>query len=684
MNWSLEAQHARRAAFYEQTRARLHEIVDENGVGKIPQFNAPWREPVWILPALYTGSETFIDLANEMVARYHDPLSPEAAKGEIKDAKFFNIFQSNHFAHLLHRFGHLLTPGAREVMSWQARLTFDKFPGSTHPDFKYHGANDNMPTMATAGMIMAGEALSNPQAVRQGHWNLNQFRRLLSRSAWASEFNSSTYSACTLTALAQIASYSKTEEIRQLARQIEHRIWAELLLHYHPGIKHQAGPQARAYSVDQAGHNHSVQALFWMIFGEEVIGRNVLENYFNPDGTEVVHFQGSYFQNIAEYCHFMDADFQVPADLADLIVHRKYPATLRGRSEVIARADAGNGGAAAESQTCTYMEEDFSLGSLNGPWIGGEQSMNLYVTYKRQAQVKSWRAAATVFVNYHLGDVTMGELERSADGQHENERFITSLGWFYTIQKNNVAATLATPNVKHADKPVKSLKMKVVFPAHYGQIARSIIGKGPARPGATGESAEVVPVSVEAGEVFIHMQPLLPTNLPRRAALRLGRENHYEILELVNYEGPERTFSQGELAQVLNGVVLTVKSKQEFASLEAFHQVMSKALITDYLSHGHRFFLFQRDDVEFDVNYTPHPFGAQTEAIDGRHVPRPVFESNQIDVNKLPFMTGPVARNQPSFPWETLNIYYWKNQWIIGSRSLPGEENYARRQDNLG
>ncbi|MEI8196347.1 MAG: hypothetical protein WCI73_10595 [Phycisphaerae bacterium] len=680
-----EAQNARRAAFYAQTRARLHEVIDDNGVGKIPQFNAPWREPVWILPALYTGPQPYIDLANKMVARYHDDFSPESGPkaGWGKNAKAFNIFQSNHFAHLLHRFGHLLTPAAKEVMTWQAQQTFKTTHGSTQPDFKYHGANDNMPTMATAGMIMAGEALGNQAAVQQGVWNLNQFRRLLSRSAWASEFNSSTYSACTLTASAQIASYARDPEIRKLARQIEHRIWAELLLHYHPGTLHQSGPQARAYAVDQSGHNHSVQALFWLVFGEEVTGRNVPESYFHPDGTEVVHFEGNYFQNIAEYCHFMDADFQVPAELADLIVKRKYPATLRGRSEVIGRADGWAGGMAAETQTCTYMEEDFSLGSLNGPWGDGGQCMSLYVTYKRTTPVKTWRDAATVFINYHMSDVKMGEMNRAADGKHAGERFIPSPGWFYTIQKNNVAAALATPNTKAASKPTTALKMKVIFPAHYGQITRSIIGHGAVRNGAAGESAEVVPVSVEAGEVFIHLQPLLPTNLPRQAAVRFVRENQYEILELVNYEGPERTFSPVELSRVLNGVVLTVKSKREFASLEAFHKQMSQALITDYYSHGHRFFLFQRADVEFDVVYTPYPFGAQTEGIDGRHVPRPLFESNQIDVEKLPFMTGPVARNQPAFPWDTLAIPPWKNPWIIGSRGLPGEENYERRKEDL-
>ena len=72
MNWQIESQHERREAFFAKTRDQIHTVVNPDGSGKIPQFNPPSREPAWILPALYTGAQSFIDLANRMVARYHD------------------------------------------------------------------------------------------------------------------------------------------------------------------------------------------------------------------------------------------------------------------------------------------------------------------------------------------------------------------------------------------------------------------------------------------------------------------------------------------------------------------------------------------------------------------------------------------------------------------------------------
>ena len=57
-----------------------------------------------------------------MVEHTFDP--PRLAAGAKlmeTSGKEFGIFQSNTFSHCLHRFGRLLTPGAREVMEWHAR-----------------------------------------------------------------------------------------------------------------------------------------------------------------------------------------------------------------------------------------------------------------------------------------------------------------------------------------------------------------------------------------------------------------------------------------------------------------------------------------------------------------------------------------------------------------------------------
>ncbi|MCY3018870.1 MAG: hypothetical protein NTW87_07570 [Planctomycetota bacterium] len=672
-----DGQAERRQQWFQAVREHLGRMLNPDGSGTMPQFNPPYREPIWILPALYSGSQEHIDLANRIVSRYND--APSAARkheaGAFSGADF-NIFQSNDLAFLLHHYGHLATPKAREVMEWHARLVFGLHIGSRQSDFKFHGANDNMPMAATLGHIMGGEALGDRAAVEHGVWMLNQFRRLLSRSAWASEFNSLTYSAVTLSAAAKIAAYAHDADIRQLALEIEQRLWAEVILHYHPATRQFAGPQSRVYMVDLAGHVHSLHMLFWLAFGPEASGREPIQSYFQPDGKEVIHFEGNYCQSIAEYCSFLEAEVHVPDALVPLVTARKYPAVLRGRTEVM----NSPGGPATELLTTTYMEENFSLGTVSRPWLI-HTTAALMATYKRCSKVRSFRDGGLLHVKYLSGPLTLGAKERSTDGAYEGEMQMGGPGWFYTLQKDNVALLSATPAPDElANKPTGCLRLAIIFPAHFGKISRSIIGQGQVRGGAVGESAEPEGVSVEAGEVFIHLRPLLPTLLPRQAAVRFVTSNAYEVLELVNYEGPRRCFTRAELSRMLNGAVLTLQAKSKNSSLEDFHQRMSRNVTQDYLSSGRRFLLFQRHDVEFELVYTTDPLGVQTETIDGRHRPRPVFESNQIEVGKLPFVNGPVRRATPHFPWgRELRIVPYPNAWLVGSRGLPGEEPYSDR-----
>lgn len=689
MNIEQAQQRARRDLWFATTRRHLNTLFNPDGAGKMPQFNAPHREPVWILPALYTGDSEHVALANRVVERYGQCPPADCPEVGIPGGKAWNIFQSNTFSHCLHRFEKLLTPAAREAMEWHARETCKTVKGSRQPDFKFHGANDNMPMMGTCGMIFAGETLDIPEAIDHGLWNLQEVRRLLSRAAWMSEFNSSTYSAITLSGAAKLATYSRIAEVRELALEIEHRLWAEILLHYHPGTFMQSGPQCRAYPIDCAGHTHTLQTLLWMAFGD-VVGRDPIRSLFNPDGREVLHFAGNPWQSIAEYCDALDTDLHVPQELAALATERSYPAILRGRSECMSRYD----GQCGAYHTETYMTEAFSLGTVNGPLCGGKHTTPFYATYRRRPSPRDFRDAGTVFPRYLIGAASSpAGYESTADGLFCGDREISSQGWFYAMQSENTALALCTPNLKNLkDKPLEtdSLRLSVIFPAHYGRIARSIIGDGSARDGAVGESTHVMPVSVETGEVFIHIQPLLPTSLPRQAALRFGQilppEEHqetnceptYEYLDLINYEGPKRTFTRAEAALVLNGLVLTLAAKTDFPTLEDFHRANHATVIRDYYAMKHRWLLVQRADVEFEVAYTPDPFGVQTATLNGRPVQRPVFESNQIDVSTLPFTTGEVPRSRPFFPWETMEIcWYPEFDWLIGSRGLPGETAYA-------
>lgn len=672
-DFSQSSQCQRRSQFWQAMRTAIRQVVDKDGRGKIPQFAAPYREPIWCLSSLYNGTQDDIDLANRMVSRYHDAMPDHP---DHRPGLRFDIFQTNTFCDLYHEFAHLLTEGAKDVMLWHVHQATHTFAGSAQPDFVFRGLNDNMPASATCGLLMAGQILNDDQAIKHVRWNMLQLQGLLSRNAWMSEYNSPTYTALTLWAISKMVTIAHDSSIRELALKIEHRLWAEILLHYHPGTMHQAGPMSRAYHIDQAGHTHSLQLMLWYAFGTELTGRDPIASYFQPDGKEVIHFDGCYLQSAAEYCHFLNTQLHIPAELASLIQKRKYPAILRGRSESNTTFEHG-----AQIQTETYMQPHFSLGSANHPMCGGEQSANLFVTYSRKSPIQSFRDAATVFCKYRTDDQPIGTQSTSMDGQFASDQFMANEAWSHVLQSGPSAMMLCTPNLSLAPLESESLKLNVVFPAHFGQIDASIIGDQPVQTGATGHSEQVVPVSIAAGKVLMHIYPLLPTNLQRHAALRLSRQHEYEVLELVNYEGPCRTFTREQMGRILNGMVITIADQKEYSSLESFHQQMSAARIVDYYFFGIRFVEFHRPDVSFVVSMSSNPPGVMTQLINGMPRPMPIFESTQIGEQSLPILGERIHENFPFFPWEKMEILGMSNHWLIGSRGLPDEPPYSMRSE---
>ena len=394
-----------------------------------------------------------------------------------------------------------------------------------------------------------------------------------------------------------------------------------------------------------------------------------------------MHYLGNAMQNIAEFADFFDTEYHLPESLAELAVRKRYPAILRGRSESMSRYN----GCAGAYHTETYMEETFTLGTVDTPLCSGDQTAQLYATYKRKPVVADFRDSAAVFYRYFVENVSLSRLEHSYDGRFQGEPFTRSHAWAYTMQKKNAALLLTIPNLQESPLLTDVLRLDVVFPAHYGEIRSSVIGDGKVLNGAQGNSMDVVPVSVETGEVYIHVYPLIPTSLPRRHAVRFETEDRYERLAFFNYEGRKFPFQRELLENVQNGFVFTIDDRSKWSSLEEFHRTHSDCLILDYTLAGRRFFRFKRFDVQFELCYTPAEFGVQTRAIDGRNAPEPVLESNQLDVSALPFMSGSVEPDIPFFPWgNSLEMHnYPQGSWLIGSRGLRDEVPYSRRNGDL-
>jgi hypothetical protein len=695
----------RRDAFYAKAREAMVDWVNPDGspreshhvfAGTSETNTIPNREPFRSLPCLYSGEQRHVDLANAMVARYcrtPPPLEyhpPAYVEGDDRALRF-NIFQSNNAAAMVHKYRERLSPEAARVLEYHSRLVFEHCPGSAQIDYCFHGCNDNMPAMSTVGLILGGEALGDDKALAHGLWKLKRFRRILSRNAWASEYNSGTYSAITLTSMAKIAAESRTPEARELALAIEERLWAEMLLHWHPGTFCQAGPHSRAYAVDAANHMHNQHALLWLAFGSDATRRDLIKTCFEHDGVELVHFDGYHPANIAEYVEVLDADLHVPEWLANLVDQRSYPVRQQGVVEQMNTPK--NAGGSGRCHTTTYMEKSFSLGTVDSAFCGGDQTDSLYATYRRQPNIRSFKDAGVLFARYLANDATVGTVKPTSHFftgplPHFGENYVASQGNMLTLQKDGTAMLLAQPHCRAnqalceqaKNEGVSSLKLSLIMPTHYGKSQAVIVGDEQVEDFCF-RCDTIQPISIDTGDVYIHINPLVPTSHERDCAIELVRENAYEAIHLINYRGPARTFTSDELARMFNGCIVTLRPRADFAGLDAFHRSMRKVRIHDYWAHLH-YVLFQRDDVELEMVTSIQPMSAQTLSIDGRTPAMPTISSSEIAVERLPFLTGPVPRDEPFFPWKNLSIHSRGNNWGIGTRGLPGEQPYSDLQDS--
>lgn len=640
----------RRELFYREVRRRAASVFSPDGTGLLPELNAPWREPFWLLPALLTGDEADRKLAaNILVTSWNAP--PHTVPGIAETSgREFGIFQSTTLAVLLKRYGDRLPAEAKAVAAAHAGFCARRKNGAAQCDYKFHGSNDNMPMMATAGLILGGEATGNEEAVRHGRWNLLEFRRQLYHTGWASEFNSSTYSPITLSSAARIAESSDSEELREIARGIEFRLWTELVLHFHPGTKLQAGPQSRCYAVDLAGHTHSLQALWWLLFGPEISGRDVLRSLWEPDGREILHFGGRVWSNAAEWCSIFDAEFHFPEELRPLMEKRPYPAWTCGCAEAMDQYGFRGG----LFHTACYMEQEFSLGSVDSPMYGGEQTPPFLLTC-RTGNATDFRGAATVYPVFLTDDLPLAEPE----GEN-GEKFRPNRGWFYTLQHRNTLLLLGTPALPESELETDTLRLALVFSAYYDDRLEYCQENGA--------------FTILRGDAVIHLQPLLPGNGGRH--WRWRNESCHRLLEFLHYSGPVRRFTRAELATCLSGLLLTVTARPKRSSLAELHRTFQPARITDYFSQHHRFVTVQRGNLELEVVMSTDPVGVQRSLVNGRQVPQPRLESTLLDGNSLPFSSGPVPPREPFFPWEELEVAAYRNSWVIGSRGLPGESNY--------
>ncbi len=131
-----------------------------------------------------------------------------------------------------------------------------------------HWTYTNIYLMDAANSVLGGQLL-NIDAVRlRGEQRLVDWAKRTKQEGAPHEFNSPTYSAVQINALAAIAQFAEDDATRRLAGEMEQFVWRHVAPYWHAPTMQLGGPHSRAYRRDVAGAPGFLKVLLYKLLGD--------------------------------------------------------------------------------------------------------------------------------------------------------------------------------------------------------------------------------------------------------------------------------------------------------------------------------------------------------------------------------------------------------------------------------
>ncbi|MBR3692741.1 MAG: hypothetical protein IKL89_08625 [Clostridia bacterium] len=512
------------------------------------------------------------------------------------------------------------------------------------PDVNYSGINDNFPSMDCFSALVGGPLVGDTAAFEKGKYMLSELRAMLTRRGFLSEYNSPTYTSISLHAMADIAELCEDGEMRELALQCEERIWADLILHYHPGISVLSGPYSRTYTVDCAGHEHAARNVLWAALGDELVPVNMMNTALTSlsgEEGEIMHNSNFHLQSNAVWQ--VSGDYHLPEYLVEALRARKFPFTFTGTTECRCRSDidaaypdyvfpGGN------YPVTTYMQPDYTLGCALRDFSTGSQTNSFQITYRKKAPVTRQADIGTVFTKYLI------EKGVGCEPKQLDAHYIYDSGRKICLQKENSALVAYKP--KHwADENVTRMALAIQLPAMYSAPEEVYIGGE--RVDTAGEgtlyTGELSDIVIRDGNVWMGFRPLAVDCAGEGAGIRVERDAKFLSLLLVNHDGAPIDLTVKEALCCRNGFVAEIRSAEEIGGLAEMRALLAAWQIEDRASFldtnsRERYISAGRGGVEFRLCWGSISEDIKYATVDGKDVPAPLFRADGFDESRLPFL----------------------------------------------
>jgi len=664
--WSAEGMRPRRDWIFTEVRRCFRRFVDDDANWlSPPASNAQPDGRVYVQVALpyLLGDEKDRELAGRLL------LSKEVTDRLMRADRC--AFTAEYVAIVLLAAGDRVPAGLRATLVDRIGTNLLYFANRS---LRHHGYNDNHVTLATSTLVLGGQLAGNREAIEEGRANLENFRDTFLRRGFMHETNDC-YIPHSLYPIAAVAEWALDEDIRQLARDCEARIWADWIGHWHVNLSRKPGPSARDYTNGRL-HALTFSTALWTVFGEG-FGQPVYPpaDSFLPELPPERSFgfnghpsDGSW--NLGFLTRMATQPYHLSPELAALMFEKTYPHIICGTHETgnfvestaaVTRDDKGAEktgtrllpGAlpfsAREIFTYQYQEKDWAMGTASQRMIGNCGNNNWGVYYRKAAPLEKTADQGLVFSSFTINEKSttgnhvfvMDPADPLARNREDVEHWFDN-GRYAGIQHERTSILLYRPRI-HERHAVHAYATTIVFPLCFGnRIERIELGDRVIED-FTGESDSLSDLFIQDGPLYIAIRPLIPLVLPADIRVRFEKEPYWGSVHFYTYRGPALELEEVDLCRLGGGFLCEVATRDDFPSLPEFKKWFRRGRIVDEQSHFMRHVRYHREGLDLAMRWEVWADNIMYRALNGRAYPTPQFACTGVSPETLPWLTGDVS-----------------------------------------
>ncbi|MBI4530231.1 MAG: hypothetical protein HY709_01815 [Candidatus Latescibacteria bacterium] len=406
----------------------------------------------------------------------------------------------------------------------------------------------NIALLSIFAQLAGGESLNSDEFLTRGYHRFNEWITQTNTQGAPTEFNSPTYTAVDLFALAWMRRFVQSEEVRIKARIMEERLWAQLAVHYHPPTKQLGGPWSRGYQNDVVGGSGLVKMILYKELGGESFA----------DFSDVRRFDMDH--NILWGILAALLEFHLPDYLRSLFDRKAFPYLTRETTDVVANE-------VHPSDITTYQTASFSLGSAGYNYHFIEHANNLLLHFQGRDR------SNVLYTRLHLNDEIYGTSQHGlmvSFKTNDNDQ-----GVFRSVQEKGKVIGLYGLRGKTT---ATGVRVDLVVPDFEG-FDEMWVGD---------ERIEKRPYSTDTEQIIflrelktcVAIRPLTTLCPWPGKSVWIDVVDGYLYISIIYYRGEEQTFGKRD---VKAGFMMEVVEAEDDRAFEVFRKRVQRWEVTDQM-----------------------------------------------------------------------------------------------------